>query len=116
MFAYQGLLQCEGTVRRCSSRNLACTYGRLCADPACLRRSGRNKDCLELSETFFALRFLLNCTDPRINFVEDMLVARDPERDPSTATAWNQSTANSAGNDMIDPRLLLLGFIDPYFL
>ncbi|KAH7010525.1 hypothetical protein EDB80DRAFT_715004 [Ilyonectria destructans] len=101
--------------QRCSSRNLACSYARLCTDPAHLRGSGRNKDRPQLTETFSALRFLLNCTDPGVNFVNDVLVAGEPERDPVTPAAWDQFSVNSTGHDTIDPRLLFLGFIDPYF-
>ncbi|KAI8623086.1 hypothetical protein F5Y19DRAFT_459877 [Xylariaceae sp. FL1651] len=103
--------------QRCSSRNLACTYGRLCANPgpAHLQGSGQNKDHPQSNSTFSALRFLLNCTDPRANFVNDALVAGEPERDLATPAAWNQCSVDNAGHDTIDPRLLFLGFIDPSF-
>ncbi|KAH6972052.1 hypothetical protein BKA56DRAFT_646181 [Ilyonectria sp. MPI-CAGE-AT-0026] len=101
--------------QRCSSRNLACSYARLCTDPAHLRGSGQNKDRPQLTETLSGLRFLLNCTDPRVNFINDVLVAGEPERDPATPAAWDQPSVNSAGHDTIDPQLLFLSFIDPSF-
>lgn len=101
--------------QRCSSRNLACTYGRLCTDPTHLGGFGRDREHQQLRESLSALRFLLNCTDPRVNFVNDVMVAGEPERDLATPAVWNQSSVNSTGHDTIDPRLLSLGFMDPYF-
>ncbi|KAJ9133410.1 hypothetical protein NKR23_g10799 [Pleurostoma richardsiae] len=100
--------------QRCSSRSLACTYGRLCTDPAHLGGSSRDKERLQPSGSLSALRFLLNCSDPRFNFINDVLAAGEPERDLATPAPWDQSSVNSAGNGTIDPQLLFLGFMDPY--
>lgn len=100
--------------QRCSSRNLACTYGRFCTDSTHQRASPRDGKRPQHSDSSSALRFLLNCTDPRANLVNDAMIAGEPERDPATPAVWNQPTLNSVVHDTIDPRLLSLGFLDPY--
>lgn len=99
---------------RCSSRKLTCTYERLCTDPTHLRGWGQKKDLPQLSDAFAALRFLLNCTNPGMNFVNDVLVAGEPEQDPALSAKWNASFTDGVGHDTIDPRLLFSGFLDPY--
>ena len=100
---------CDGQTpcQRCASRSLDCTFGRLCRDPT-HRNEGKQA-------THHPLRFLLNCTDPRVNFVNDVLVAGEPESEAAMPAAWNQSSVPDAGDSTINPQLLFLGFMDPCF-
>jgi hypothetical protein len=53
--------------------------------------------------------------------MNDVVVPAEPERDPATPPAWSRDSADTGDGertalpDTIDPRLLFVGFIDPYF-
>lgn len=69
-------------------------------------------------------RFLLNCTDPRVNFVNDAMVRGEPEREPQTQAQSQQpapppppvvqTPVFTPELDTINPQLLFRGFMDPY--
>lgn len=58
-----------------------------------------------------ATPFLLNCTDPRLNFVKDVMVEED-SGSPPTPVVENQSSCEDLMYETIDPQLLLFGFLD----
>lgn len=128
--------------QRCSARQLECTYGRLCNILAHRQPPGRSQqrcrtaaerhrvEDQELDETrriHSPFQFLLNCTDPRVNFVNDVIVPGEPERDPAPVSAaqtpqerFLAANAVPAQGPLapapvtIDPQLLVRGFMDPY--
>lgn len=105
----------RGPCQRCSSRNLVCSFAGVCTDPAHTRKSTPNQVFPRLNERFDCLRFLLQCTDPRVNFVNDVLAAGEPESGPALLAEWNSPPAKGIWQDTVDPRLLFLGLMDPCF-
>ena len=105
--------------QRCSSRGLTCTYERFCTDPS-------HKDTIttdqpyhphQYAARFSQFKFLLSCTDPRVNLVNDVLVAGEPESDPPERSSRSQLISLPVPEEeaTIDPQLLFLGFMeDPY--
>ncbi|CAK7209705.1 hypothetical protein SCUCBS95973_000530 [Sporothrix curviconia] len=104
--------------RRCTARKLTCTYGRICTDPSHQQyeqtQLGQERRPPEKAAAPSPFPFLLSCTDPRVNFVNDVLVPGEPERDPATAFDGD-GVVNLDPIDVIDPRLLFHSFMDPYF-
>ncbi|ERT00248.1 hypothetical protein HMPREF1624_03619 [Sporothrix schenckii ATCC 58251] len=124
--------------QRCSDRSLECNYGRLCTIPAhretqtwptqrspvaaaaaavdpesTTDENERNKK-RQIASTY---QFLLRCTDPRVNFVNDAMVHGEPERDPQRlpASVLAPTLVPEPIPDTIDPQLLFRSFMDPYF-
>ena len=58
------------------------------------------------------LSFLLACTDPAVGTVDEVILTGEPERDGDELTV---NTDCDVPSRTIDPNLLFLGFMDPYF-
>lgn len=93
---------------RCASRNLSCSYGRFCTDSSHLAQAHTNSTKADGMD----LTFLLACTDPAVGTVDEVILTGEPERDGDNATSHVDRDVPSG---TIDPNLLFLGFMDPYF-
>ncbi|KAB5569952.1 fungal-specific transcription factor domain-containing protein [Coniochaeta sp. 2T2.1] len=114
---------------RCSARGLSCVYGRFCVDPSHRPgvpavpvvpvvpaedgSAGSSPAVSPPRESRSMVPFLLNCTDPSANSVNEIL-ANEPEKDVETPTAWEvvPLTDSVLGAFTIDPRLLFAGFLN----
>jgi hypothetical protein len=114
--------------KRCSATGLYCFFrGHSQSPPDVQQRPGYGHKPFD---------FLLRCTDLRANLVNDGLVAGEPESGPRTTltvatvdSLGGDNRADAAGIDdhvvvpgsdciateTIDPQLLFLGLVDPYF-
>ncbi|KAB5515474.1 fungal-specific transcription factor domain-containing protein [Coniochaeta sp. 2T2.1] len=107
---------------RCSARGLSCVYGRFCVYPShrpavlvapAEEGSADSSAISPPQESRSMVPFLLNCTDPSVNSVNEIL-ANEPEKDVETPTAWERLplTDNVLAAFTIDPRLLFTGLLN----
>lgn len=95
---------------RCASKNLSCSYGRFCPDPTHLAQAQTQKQ-RSTKQNDKKLPFLLACTDPTVGTVDEVILTGEPEQGDESTVNVN----NDVPSGTIDPNLLFLGFMDPYF-
>ncbi|KIH91331.1 hypothetical protein SPBR_01531 [Sporothrix brasiliensis 5110] len=84
------------------------------ADPEPTTDENERKKKRQIASTY---QFLLRCTDPHVNFVNDAMVHGEPELDPQRlpAPVPGPTPVPEPIIDTIDPQLLFRSFMDPYF-
>ncbi|KIW06920.1 uncharacterized protein PV09_02589 [Verruconis gallopava] len=100
---------------RCSSRNLNCTYRRLCNDPTHLANSIIGQELLSRDKNRNRLSFMLACTDPCAGPVDEVLITREPKDEAFQAPILDTPANLNPIADTIDPRVLFLSLIGPSF-
>lgn len=100
---------------RCASRDLSCTYGRICADSSHRLKVVPSGKPPSIDNNSLQLSFLLAYTDPSVGTGDGVILVREPEHDPGQTAAWESADNHCTISDTIDPSLLFLGFTYPSF-